>query len=416
MKVNIVYNNIGVIETQQKTITIDIAPFDTQPGKLPLSIFQASGDIPVGVGAGAAGILAGPAVGDVGKVITAIAAGQYGLADPISGIANVVNIILDGGFDFAQRLVAPATFTTVATDKYSADRWRSSSQSASFQYARADGTGQVGLNSQYYGSFQQITNAGKCAIYQVIEGANCVALRGRQVTFSIKIKASAAKTIRMAVMELASTGTIDTVPATFVPTWNANTIDPTFGANLNIVSVQSVSATTSWTQFTVTATLPSTSKNYICALWSDSQFAAADVLYVAEAGLYVGASAPAWTPRPAQQELALCERYCEKWDSFTGLPVCAGFADSTSTFAGTIRYRTPKFATASCSYGSALGDWSIRFTGAGTTVTTVISFPLGTPQGALINATATGTPLTGGQGCLFRASNANAYLLFEAEL
>ena len=226
--------------------------------------------------------------------------------------ATPYNFLINGGFDFAQRQT-PGTFTTIATDKYSADRWRTSSQSASFQYARGDATAQAGLNSQFYGSFQQITNAGKFAVYQIVESSNCMPLRGQQVTFSIKMKASSAKTIRMAVMELQNAGTIDTIPTTFVAgaVYGASTVDPTWGANLAVVTgAQSKSATTSWQQFSVTVTLPTNSKNFICALWSDSQFSAADVLYVAEAGLYVGASAPVWQPRPIGQELALCQRYC----------------------------------------------------------------------------------------------------------
>jgi len=185
------------------------------------------------------------------------------------------NFLINGGFDFYHLLLAPATLTTVATDKYGPDRWRCSSQSASFQVAQGDASAASGLTSQYYGTFKQITNAGKFMVYQILTANTSMSLKGKSINFQMKMKGSGAKTIRMAIIELAAAGTADTIPATFVTSWNANTADPTLGANLAVVTgAESKSVTTAWVNYQVDVIAPSDSKNFICAVWTDSQFSA----------------------------------------------------------------------------------------------------------------------------------------------
>ena len=224
-------------------------------------------------------------------------------------IASRNNLLVNGGFTFAQRQ-APGTLTTITIDKYSADRWRISRENADLQYQRNDALGETGLTSQYYGLWKKITNAGKLVVYQILEGANSVPLRSKTVTFSAYMKASSAKTIRMAVLELQTAGAIDTIPGTFVTAYGANSTDPTFGANVAIITgAESKSVTTSWTAFSVTVTVPATSKNIIVAFWSDSQFSANDTLSVAQAGLYVASYALPWVATPKLQDLQACQRH-----------------------------------------------------------------------------------------------------------
>ncbi len=326
------------------------------------------------------------------------------------------NGLINGGFDFAQRQI-PGTLTTYAANTYSADRWKSYSENASYQYQRQDGLAEGGLTSQYFGAFKKITNAGKMFIYQIVEGRNSVALRGKTVIFQCQMKASSAKTIRMGIFELQNAGTIDSVPSPIVTAAGANSTDPTMGTNVAVITAaQSKSVSTAMQTFSVSVTVPSNSKNLICAVWTDSQFSVNDIIYIAEAGLYVGSSAQVWTPRLVEEELRLCKRYCERTDAVAGLNVAAGFADTTANMTAFIRFESEKFTTATCSYGTAVGDFSIRYTGAATTVATAVSFTSPTTQGATITVTGTGTPLTAGQGCQLRMVNSNGYLLFEAEL
>jgi hypothetical protein len=226
---------------------------------------------------------------------------------------NPRNQLMNGGFWFAQRQT-PGTLTTIAQDKYGFDRWRMSRENADIQTQRNDATSTVGLASLYYGSFRKITNTGKFMAYQILEGGNSMPLRGKKITFQCMMHSSANKTIRMGVIELQAAGTIDTIPATFISAWGANTVDPTLGANLAYVAgVASKSVLVAgWNQFSITVTLPTTSKNFIFAIWSDSQFAAADQLDVAEVMVTVCSVPVGWAFVEMQQELARCQRYYEK--------------------------------------------------------------------------------------------------------
>jgi hypothetical protein len=244
--------------------------------------------------------------------------GQTGLLDDdhpqymLRADVRTQNILINGGFDLAQRQ-APGTLTTIADNKYGADRWRSTRENADLQYQRIDATGETGLTSKYYGLFKKITNAGKFLVFQAIEGVNSVPYRGKTVIFQLAMKASSAKTIRMAMLELQNAGTMDSLPAALVTAWGADTVDPTLGANVAVITAaQSKSVTTSWQIFSVSVTIPSNSKNLICAFWSDSDFAVNDTLAVAEAGFYPGTAVLPWNPRLIQQEIALCQRYCTK--------------------------------------------------------------------------------------------------------
>lgn len=225
-------------------------------------------------------------------------------------LSDLCNYIINGGFSFAQRQLTPDTLTTYATNTYSADRWKTYVENASYQYARVDGLGETGLTSQYFGEFKKITNNGKMFIYQIVEGRESVGLRGKTVIFQCQMKASASKTIRMGIFQLTSSGAIDSVPSPIVTAAGANSTDPTMGTNVSIITAaQSKSVTTSMQTFSVSVTVPATSKNLICAVWTDSQFTANDILYIAEVGLYVTSIVQGWKPRPTGDEIELCQRY-----------------------------------------------------------------------------------------------------------
>jgi hypothetical protein len=114
----------------------------------------------------------------------------------------------------------------------------------------------------------------------------------------------------MAVLELQNAGTMDAVPATLVTAFGADGTDPTLGTNVAVITAaQSKSVTTSWQSFSVSVTVPTNSKNIICAIWSDADFAANDTLSIAEAGLFT-----AWTPRLVSEEIVLCRRFY--WKTF----------------------------------------------------------------------------------------------------
>lgn len=328
------------------------------------------------------------------------------------------NYIINGGFDFANRQSpAQATLTTYAANTYSADRWKTWAENASYQYARAVGVSEAGLTSLYHGVFKKITNAGKMMHYQIIEGEQSIALRGKEVTFQVQMKASSAKTIRMGIFELQSAGTMNSIPNPIVTAAGANTVDPTMGTNVAIITgAQSKSVTTAMQVFSVTVTVPATSKNLICAIWSDSQFAVNDAIYIAEAGLYVNANEQDWKPRLEQAELALCQRYCYVSPDGSAPYGETGFWNmATSTSRVTIlsphavdMIKPPSFSTS--------GNFRVDD---GTTATNVLSFTFSnsSKQRTAFYADVSGTPLTQYRPYKLSANNdLTAKLIFDAEL
>ncbi len=226
--------------------------------------------------------------------------------------ADTPNLAVNGGFEFAQEQT-PGTYTTIADKGYGPDQWWVTRENADMQYKREDGTGESGITSKYFGTFKKITNTGKFFICQPLEGRDTVPLRSKTVIFPIKLKASASKTIRMAVLELQTGGTMDAPPATLVTAFGANGVDPTFGTNVAIITAaQSKSVTTAFQQFSVSVTVPNNSKNLFLAIWTNDQFAANDTLSVAEADFYPGSAVRAWLPRDYDDDIAKCQRYYYK--------------------------------------------------------------------------------------------------------
>lgn len=352
------------------------------------------------------------------------------LAGNIRSMLIEPNVLINGGFDFAQRQ-APGTLTAITTDKYSADRWRISRETASLQYARIDTNGalETGLTGRYYGQFKQITSAGKFAIYQPVEAINTFPLASRVVSFQCKLKASSSKTIRLGLVQLNSSGTVDTINATVVPTWGSNSTDPTLATNharltpsaaVSNGSVSgsgiSCSVTTSWQQFGGVFTMPSNAKNIIPMLWTDSQFSANDSLYVAEAGLYDGSAVRAWLPRPMQVESSLCQRFfvCFGNDAIAYEKFGFGNASSTTrTYIGVqlqVEMRTVPILAI-----STAADFFV-FDGTSSTVCTSVAIDLS--QTRLVNLLCdVASGLTANRFYSFHRDNTDAArLYFDAEL
>lgn len=311
MKIKVTYTKFNVTVPRKVAKVYRVIPFGLPSGITTDTITQKGGLI-AGTGAGAVAELP---PGSTGQYLTPDPSSATGLKyeTPSIAISDPTNFLINGGFHFAQR-TTPGTLTTVSDNTYGADRWKQTRENADLQYQRNDATGETGLTSLYYGKYKKITNAGKFMVFQVVEGVNSVPLRGKTVIFSAKLKASSSKTMRMAILELQTGGTMDTIP-TPVSAWNVDSTDPTLGTNLAVITgVESKSVTTAWQIFSVSVTVPATSKNVIVALWSDADFSVGDELNIAEAGLFLGASLISWTPRPLQIELALCRRYY--WKTF----------------------------------------------------------------------------------------------------
>jgi hypothetical protein len=262
-----------------------------------------------------------------------IAAGAVTLPKLESRARPPFNLIINGGMKYDQRKGGTGDAgVLLGTDAYRQDRWKISGENNDITVTRTDTSGalETGLSARYYTVLAKKTNTGKMMISQAIESSNTFDMAGRTVTFQAKLKSSTAKPIRLGLMYINSTGTIDSLPVTVPATWGAASTDPTLDTKLTRLAPSAVptgaqgtvngnavdcSVTTSWQLFAGTFTVPTsatTVKNLVPCIWTDGQFAAAVSLSISEVQFTDGGSVRDWLPRPDGQELALCQRYFEK--------------------------------------------------------------------------------------------------------
>lgn len=282
------------------------------------------------------------------------------------------NIIINGEFDYAQRQ-APGTLTTYSNTtgrSYGADRWGMTNENASIQYQRIDTSGAVetGLASRFYGKFKKITAAGKLIFSQVIESGNMMHLRGRTVRVQIKMRYSLGTPVafRLGLLQLNSSGTVDTIPATFVSAFGGAGTDPTLGANLAYIAPKAgitpdngtingnavdCTLTSNWARYSACFDVPSNCKNLIAMFWSNAQMQINDEVCPSEIGLYEGQEIRDWFPRPQNEQFMAVQRYyCKSFAPDTAPAQNAGvggairgqvaIAGAVAT-SSTIQYRFP---------------------------------------------------------------------------
>lgn len=257
---------------------------------------------------------------------------DLGVTDTLSQWDWKENILVNGGFDLAQRQV-PATLTTyssVGGRVQLCDHWFGTNENASIQYARVDTAAapEVGLGARCYGKILKLTAGGKFAIGQVVEASNVCPLRGRVVRFQAKMKYGVnAMTVRLGLLQLAAAGTVDTVPSSgsaFFTAFGAVGVDPTLGTALAYIAPTTADGGTisgnamtcvlsnQWVRYSATFLVPTDCKNLIPLIWTNGQPATNDTLLISEVALFDGQEIMDWTPRPLQQEIALCQRrYCK---------------------------------------------------------------------------------------------------------
>lgn len=332
--------------TEQAVVVIETYDFDL-PSGITNNSFTQKGSILVGLGAGTFVEFPPGADGEYLKFDSGETAGVTSEI-PTIAVNDQTNHLINGGFDLAQGQT-PGTLTTVADGGYGADQWKMTRENADLQYVRQDGSGESGLTSRYYGQFKKITNAGKLLICQPLLNRDTLKFRGSSLSFQMQMKASSAKTMKIAVVELQAAGTADTLP-TLVSAWNADGTDPTLGANLAVIGTPvSCSVTTAWQTFQFTGALPANSKNIMVMVWSNADFAADDTVSLAEAGLYFGTTLRTWTPRPFVLEIALAQQFYEKSYDLDTLPGAAAtytgshfFVAASTKFDESIRFQTRK--------------------------------------------------------------------------
>lgn len=232
------------------------------------------------------------------------------------------NLLINGGFDFFQRVGAAAAAKAMTDDAYNApDRWYSLIQGANATIQQEAGIG----TSKFSCKLVAGGTTNRYGIAQITESSNSIPFRGRTVIAQVKLKpvnnaGSGTRDYRIAILEW--TGTADAVTSEIVADWTSGTFTTAgffASTTLTLVATAAVTAThNTETALTVSGTVSASCNNLIVFIWTEDVPAhASDYVLLGEAGLYDGSTAQAWQPRPIAQELNLCLRYYETGDSQT---------------------------------------------------------------------------------------------------
>jgi hypothetical protein len=104
---------------------------------------------------------------------------------PSISVEDPTNYLINGSFAIVQRY-PNLVWNTIADGGYGPDRWKFYRQTADVTFYRSPNEDDSNILSPYYLNVRKTTNAGKWAMFQVVEKANCYALRGKTMTFQFK--------------------------------------------------------------------------------------------------------------------------------------------------------------------------------------------------------------------------------------
>lgn len=266
------------------------------------------------------------------------------------------NRIINGGFALNQR--APASN---ADDTYAHDRWYALTQTGAIALSTVsnpeDGQPQCARLTQSQASAQRMGYA------QIIESADCRDLRGQTIHALARIRCSSAQAIRYAVLEW--TGTADAVTSDVVADWTSATFTTAgffVSTTTNLLVTGSVTpSANAWTDLssnTISASAGSSANNLILLIWTEATAAQNITLDIGKVRLGKGITPVPFEPMPAENLIALCQRFYEKSFNLATAPaqnVGAGTGEETwpATVAGAnpnrshrIHYAVRKRATA----------------------------------------------------------------------
>ena len=214
---------------------------------------------------------------------------------PSAGPLSNRNLIINGNFALNQR---GGSNTTI--NEYALDRWRSYGGPMGFTISQQNvlstlSTSKYALRLQRTAGNTQTNNIG---VAQGIESKNCEGLAGTQLTLSFKARAGANLSGDFAYIVFFGTGT------------DQNPVGMT-GQTSNVTSI---SASTDWTSYTKTVTVPAgTTQITVGFSFTPTGTAGAnDWFEVAEVQFERGSVATPYEHRSFGDELARCQRYFAK--------------------------------------------------------------------------------------------------------
>lgn len=294
--------------------------------------------------------------------------------------------------------------STNANSTYSHDRWYALTQTSTIALSTvanvANGTASMMRLTQSQATAQRMGYA------QVIPSANCLHLRGQQVTLSGKGRLSSANAIRYAIIEW--TGTADTVTRDVVNSWTNSTYTAgqffkSTTTTISGVGAVTLGAATLGDLTGLTVTLGSSFNNLIVFAWTESA-EAQNVTLDLRLQLESAASATSFQVRPLAVEESLCAPFYQKSFPRGTAPANASRQANTAALCwqtNTVAlnkiqfsckmFKTPAITFFSPSPGSPTnGQWSCLIGGSWVTgSSTIASSPLD-DTGFSVGLTATG--------------------------
>lgn len=372
------------------------------------TLWGAAGDLVVGTGSAGADTLGAGSEGDLLTIVSGVPA----WAAPAGATAAVNNYLLNGGLGIFQRQ-DPASATARADAAYGPDRWYVLTQTGTVTVERVAG--------ESYGRYQARlkqtqSSAQRMGLAQVLEASDSVPLRGRTVTFGLRVTCSANQAIRVAILEW--TGTADSPTKDVVNDWtdSAFTAGHFFlGSNLTVAGVDALtpSAATA-TTISVTAAISTSCNNLIVMVWTEGTAAQNVTLDLGQARLVASGSLTEWLPRPHAVELAACQRYFQRIQAAGSFSVFASLFVVTTTIARAVIHHAHKRIVPILAFSTA-NLFAVALSASNYTATALST------GGAALDATwiqiTVASGLTVGQGGMLVDNNStSATIDFEAEL
>jgi hypothetical protein len=307
------------------------------------------------------------------------------------------NYVINGGFDIWQR----GTSVALSTNAYSADRWIGNISGPTTVTQQTTG---VPTGARYVARIAPTSTAQISNFYQIIETNNVAQLWGKTVTFSGKIRRNSSLTQNMAAV-ISKSSTVD---ANIASTWTSiGTFD------LINSTVPTGTSSSSWLNFSVTATIPNdgTANTIYVGIFSGT-VPSGGYYEVAQLQLEVGSVAtPFRRNAPSiQGELAACQRYYEILvapSSVTG----AGFINSATQGYVHLPFKVSKRAVAAVTAVGTISGLTALWTGTANAASAFSSS--GGTDGTWGVVTTSG--LIAGQAIIFSTSSAVS-IVANAEL
>ena len=317
------------------------------------------------------------------------------------------NLIINGGFDIAQR----GTVAHVGGG-YSLDRWYLSSWGSASATSVSQQTSGTPVGSRYHMRVTYGASGGYGNMFHYIESANVIPLAGKTVTLSFKIRRSSSWTASTFLSTtISKNSTVDAGPAS--SGWNiifSSIETPTS-------SIPTGTGASDWLTVTTTFVVPNDgSANSLAIQFSEQAVGGAGAYYeVAQVQLEVGSVATPFKRHALsiEGELAACQRYYYRSIGTTAYAL-HGSGSTVSTTSARICIVFPvsmrsvptavEYSTLACGR-AGIDAYSVS----------ALSIVENGTNTILLNVTSSNLPSTGGYVVLTSLGNAAGYIGFSAE-